>query len=417
MTREELSAFILQKGYTSVSSVFTAANGFTADAKSQNGVDYLLHYLYKGKYNIEYNSKAVNDRYFANIQKDGRFSVIPRIHGGQAAPDQLRNIAAAAEKYNLTIKITGADRIGLYSIDKKNLKDVWKMINMDSGYAYAKTFRAAKSCVGSEFCRFGLGDSMALGEELCDRYHGTPGPAKFKMGVSGCPRNCAEATIKDFGVVAVEDGWDLFIGGSGGARVEPAKKITRVKTHTEVIRIADRFYEYYRRHAKYLERTALFVMRIGLEKITDAVLYDTPENLYSLENDFQAVLDSRDDPWKKEINHDNEPDKIIPFNSAGNSAELCEISDLQPGSARVFRTEAGDIALFHTRDGKWIAADAKCPHENGPIVDSVYGAGRLNCPIHGYSFDIITGKSSSSEVGNLKIYQVRKSDGHIIVDL
>ena len=414
LNRADLTELIIIHTYKSVSRILAHDNTFIGDAKTKMGLDFLLNYIYKGDYQIEYEAKPANDRYFGNIQKDGKFSIIPRVHGGHMDTDLLKRITAAADKYGLTVKITGADRIGLYSIDKQHLKDVWKIVDADCGYAYSKTFRAAKSCVGTEFCRFGLGDSMTLGVEMDDRYHGMTGPAKFKMGVSGCPRNCAEATIKDFGVVAVDNGWDIYIGGNGGAQVTAGKKLTRVKTHDEVIKIGDRFYEYYRKNAKFLERSAPFVERVGLEVIKDAILYNTEDNLKKLDTDFQKAIDAIKNPWISPPDLDNEhPGEKL--KSKGKELRVCLVSDLTPGASRVFSTSDTEIALFRLIDGKWLATAARCPHENGPIVDSVYGAGKLNCPIHNNSFDIITGECTNPEVGNLKVFMVRVDGDEVTV--
>ncbi len=408
LTREELDQHIIKNGLRSVSSILSSfGDKAVDDPKTRMGLDYVLNYIWKGDYDIEYDSKFVNDRFHGNIQKDGTFSIIPRIHGGVADPDLLSKIAKVAKEYKLTVKITGADRIGLYSAKKEDLDDIWKKLDCECGYAYAKTFRAAKSCVGSEFCRFGVGDSMTLGTKMCDRYHGMTGPAKFKMGISGCPRNCAEATIKDFGVVAVEGGWDVFIGGNGGAQVAVGKKIARVKTHDEVMKIADRFYEYYRLHGKYLERTSHFVARTGVEKIADAILYDTPDKLKKLEYDFALARASIKNPWKKHPELVNAEDSGEVSSAADGWFTIAETDDVASGGSKLIRTSRGEFAVFHTHDGKWIVTEALCPHEKGPIVDSIYGGGRLNCPIHSYSFDSVTGKSSSENVGNLKVYQNR----------
>ncbi len=413
MEREELSAYIQELNLKSVSAVLNSLGEKAKDdAKTRMALDYLLSYIWKEKYSVEYDSRFANDRYFGNIQKDGTFSVIPRIHGGVVTADELYRISEVAREYGCTIKITGADRIALFSIKKEDLQDVWKKLDMDSGHAFTKCFRAAKSCVGSEFCRFGLGDSMLLGEMMDDRYRGTNGPAKFKMGASGCPRNCAEATIKDFGAVAVEEGWDIYIGGNAGAKVIPAEKIARVKTKEEVLRIADRFYEYYRKYGRYHERTAYFIERVGLEKVCDAILYDTQENLAQLEKDFQMSRANYQDPWKANIDSWNTGNTM---EIQGKSIHVCNVEDLLPGTSKVYSTPSGNVALFHTRDEKWIATAPLCPHENGPIVDSIYALGRLNCPLHAFSFDIKTGQSNSDEVGPLQIFPVELKDNKVFV--
>lgn len=407
MTREELSEYVLKNSFRSVSNVLSSfGDEARDDPKTRMGMDYLLNYIWKGNYEIENDSRFANDRYHGNIQKDGTFSIIPRIHGGVADPNFLSRVAEVAKEYKLTVKFTGADRIGLYSARKEDLPEIWDKLNCECGSAYSKTFRAAKSCVGSEFCRFGLGDSMNLGQKMCDRYHGMPGPAKVKMGVSGCPRNCAEATIKDLGAVAVEEGWDVFIGGNGGAQVTVAKKIARVKTHEDVIKIADRFYEYYRAHARYMERTSHFVGRLGIETITDAILYDTSDKLKELENNFSMALKTLKDPWKTPQNFASKLEDMGNLESTSTGwLPIANVADIMPGSSRLVKTSQGEFAVFHTQDGTWVVSEPLCPHEKGPIVDSIYGNGRLHCPIHNYSFDIKSGKSNSEDIESLKIYE------------
>ncbi len=311
MKRAELEEFISTRELRSVSEVLDALLKAKGDALTRMGLDYLLGFIWKGDYVEQKDSKFVNDRYHGNIQKDGTFSVIPRAHGGVITPEQLQRMADVAKKYKVKmIKVTGADRLALFSFAREDLPKVWADLDMDSGHAYGKYFRSAKSCVGSDFCRFGLKDSIRMGEMMDDRYRGTIFPAKLKMGASGCPRNCAEATIKDFGVVASGTGWDIFIGGNGGAKVEAAQKLTKVQTDEEVFQIADRFLEYYRRHGLYHERTSKFVARIGLEKIRDAVLFDTEQNLREMEESFAEYRERYQDPWKQEETWQKKPQVI-----------------------------------------------------------------------------------------------------------
>ncbi len=171
----------------------------------------------------------------ANIQNDGTFSVVPRMYGGMTTPDQLRRIADAAERYGARmVKVTGGQRIDLLGVRKVDLPDIWRDLGMPSGHAYAKAIRTVKSCVGSDFCRFGLADSIALAVALEKEWEGLYTPAKVKSGVSGCPRNCAEATVKDIGVVAVEGGWQIRVGGATGATVREADLLASVQTVEEV---------------------------------------------------------------------------------------------------------------------------------------------------------------------------------------
>lgn len=416
LDREALSSLILKRNLRAVSQVLAAVPGSVDDSKTRMGLDYLLSYLWKFDFIVEADSRCANDRYSGNIQKDGRFSVIPDIPGGVATSNQLRAIADAADKYGAMIKVTGADRIGLYSVHKSELKNVWNDLRMNSGHAFTKCFRACKSCVGSTHCRFGLMDSLALGQRMGARYRGTMGPAKFKMGVSGCPRNCAEATIKDFGVVGVEGGWELYIGGNAGAHVYAAKKITRVATDDEVVKCCDRFYEYYRRYAKYGERAAYFVERVGLPTVVEAILDAPSESLRELEVSFQAALDSYRDPWKADAELDNEADLALGAQEDG-FVQVALVEDLPPGSARLFQMGDNPVAVFHGRDGRWVATHGLCPHEQGSIVDSIYGNGRLTCPLHSYSFDIASGRCDNPDIGCLKIHEVAVKEGRVLVKM
>jgi nitrite reductase/ring-hydroxylating ferredoxin subunit len=258
-------------------------------------------------------------------------------------------------------------------------------------------------------------DSLALGQRLGDRYRGVMGPAKFKMGVSGCPRNCSESTIKDFGVVAVEGGWDIYIGGNGGAHVYVAHKIAQVKDDDEVIRIADRYYEYYRRFAKYGERTALFVERVGLNTVVDAILNAPPQELQELEDSFQQMLDNYKDPWfssDEELNNVAERPKDMDTHGF---TDLAPATDIPAGSSRLYHVNDIPIAIFHGRDGRWIAAYGICPHKSGPLVDSIYGNGRLVCPLHSYSFDVVTGTCDNPEIANVRIFEVLLKNERVLV--
>ncbi len=408
--RASLTQLIRDADLRSVSQVLAAVPGATDDHKTRVGIDFLLNFIWQGEYQVESDSRTANDRFSGNIQKDGRYSVIPNMAGGVTTAAHLRAIADVADSYGATIKVTGADRIGLYSIAKKDLRDVWQKLQMGSGHAFTKTFRACKSCVGSTFCRFGLLDSMGLGQRLGERYRGVMGPAKFKMGVSGCPRNCSEATIKDFGVVALESGWAIYIGGNGGAQVAVAQKIATVATDDEVVQLADRFYEYYRRHANFGERSAPFVERVGLQTVTDAILNSPPEEMAALERDMQQTIDNYRDPWfEGEGSLDNSAVVEEARDEAGYTI-LGPAADVAPGTSRLYYLDRKPVALFHGRDGSWVAIQGACPHAGGPLVDGIYGAGKVICPLHGNAFDAETGECDNLEVRPARIYEVLVRD-------
>ena len=414
MDRPALTAFVRSNDLRSVSQVFAAVPGSTDDSKTRMGLDYLLNYIWQSDYTVENDARCANDRYSGNIQNDGRYSVIPNIPGGVATPAQLRSLADVADRYGAMIKVTGSDRIGLYSVHKKDLRNVWSRLQMGSGHAFTKSFRACKSCVGATHCRFGLMDSLALGQRLGNRYRGIMGPAKVKLGVSGCPRNCSEATIKDIGAVAVEGGWDLYIGGNGGAHVYVAQKIAQVKGDDAVIQICDRFYEYYRRHAKYGERTALFVERVGLKTVADAILNAPPQELQELEERFQQTLDNYRDPWLADGELNNEAERPAGTDAEGFTA-LADVSEIPTGSSRLFHVGDTPVAVFHGRDGRWVAAHGVCPHKSGPLVDSIYGNGRLVCPLHSYAFDVVTGACDNPEIRPVQIFETAVRDGRLNV--
>lgn len=247
-------------------------------------------------------SRFVNERVHANIQKNGTYSVVPRIFGGETSPAQLRAIAEVAEKYQVpTVKITGGQRIDLLGLTKEQLPHIWKDLTdagFVSGHAYGKAMRTVKTCVGSEWCRFGVQNSTRMGIELEELTWGSWTPHKFKLAVSGCPRNCAEATIKDFGVVAIESGWELHVGGNGGVKVRVTDVLCRVETPEQVKEYCGAFMQLYREEARYLERTAPWVERVGLTYIKGRLLDDEAgrKALYQRFVDSQKL--AQVDPWK-----------------------------------------------------------------------------------------------------------------------
>ena len=284
----------------SVSAVFAAlAPGGAEDAKSKMGLTSLLRMIWGTEYEQENDAKFINDRVHGNIQRDGTFSVVPQIKGGVTTPAQLRKIADVAEKYEVPmVKITGGQRIDLLGVRKEDLPAMWADLGMPSGYAYGKSFRTVKTCVGSDFCRFGLGDSTQLGIDLETRFQGIEAPAKLKLAVVGCPRNCAEAYVKDVGVVAVGNGkWEVYVGGAAGATIRKGDLLATVDSPEAVIELAGRFMQYYRENANWLERTYDFVPRIGLEKIKQVLLEDSEGIVLHLDEGMQRSIDAYTDPW------------------------------------------------------------------------------------------------------------------------
>lgn len=242
-------------------------------------------------------SRFINERSHANIQKDGTYSVIPRMWGGETTADELRRIADAVDKYKIpTVKVTGGQRIDLLGVKKEDLVNVWKDIGMPSGHAYAKALRTVKTCVGSEWCRFGTQDSTQMGKDLERALWRMYAPHKVKLAVSGCPRNCAEAGIKDVGVIGVDSGWEIYIAGNGGIKTEVAEFLCKLKTAEEVLEYSGAFLQLYREEGWYLERTVHYVGRVGLDHVKKKIL-DDPAGRKALWERLQYALDGEPDPW------------------------------------------------------------------------------------------------------------------------
>lgn len=272
-------------------------------SKCRPALNYYLGMVWPEEHEDERESRFVNERNHANIQKDGTYSVVPRIYGGVTTPQDLKKIADVAVKYEVPlVKITGGQRIDLLGVKKEDLPSMWTDLDMPSGYAYGKTLRTVKTCVGSTFCRFGTQDSMAMGIEMEKRFERLSTPAKFKMAVSGCPRNCAEATIKDLGVVAIDGGWEIHVGGNGGTKVRVTDLLVKVKTEEEVLEWTGAYMQYYRETGKYNERTAEWLERVGLDKIKAAL--DKKEDRLALVERIELALSLTQDPWKEIVETD-----------------------------------------------------------------------------------------------------------------
>ncbi|TCT04073.1 nitrite reductase large subunit NirB [Paralcaligenes ureilyticus] len=270
-------------------------------ATCRPALNYYVTSTWPGQARDDAQSRLANERTHANIQKDGTYSVVPRMWGGVTTPAELRRIADVADKYHVPrVKVTGGQRIDLLGIQKKDLPNVWKDLDMPSGHAYGKGLRTVKTCVGSEFCRFGTQDSTAMGIALEKDLVGMSSPHKVKLAVSGCPRNCAESGIKDIGVIAVDSGWELYVGGNGGIKTEVAQFFVKVKTAEEVLEYSGAFLQLYREEAFYLERTCHYLGRVGLDHVKARVVNDASHRaeLYAR---LKFALSFEKDPWVERI--------------------------------------------------------------------------------------------------------------------
>jgi nitrite reductase (NADH) large subunit len=301
LTKPDLMDVVRKRELRSVSSVMDALGRDDSEPTIKPALASLLKMVWGAEYDDERHARFINDRVHANIQKDGTFSVVPRIAGGVTTSDQLRRLADVADRYQVPmIKITGGQRIDLLGVRKEDLPAVWNDLDMPSGHAYAKSFRTVKTCVGSEFCRFGLGDSTTLGIRIEERFAGLESPAKLKLGVAGCPRNCSEAMVKDVGLVAVEGArWEIYVGGAAGAHVRKGDLLCTVDTADEAMLRVGRFIQYYRENARWLERTYGFMDRVGVDSVRAVAVDDRDGDGERLDAALELSLAAYTDPWQE----------------------------------------------------------------------------------------------------------------------
>jgi nitrite reductase (NADH) large subunit len=301
-SHEKVRKLIREEHLTSKEAVFAELGWTTPNGceKCRPAINYYLISTWPYEAKDDPQSRFINERAHANIQKDGTYSVVPRMWGGLTTPNELRAIADAAEKYNVpTVKVTGGQRIDLLGIKKEDLPAIWADLNaagMVSGHAYGKSIRTVKTCVGKEHCRFGTQLAMDLGVKLEKMLFDMYAPHKVKLAVSGCPRNCAEAGIKDVGVIGVDSGYELYVGGNGGIKTEVAQFLCKVASDEEVMEHAGAFLELYRQEGWYLERTCHWLERVGLDYVKGRIVEDEGgrKALYA---QLRAALKDAKDPW------------------------------------------------------------------------------------------------------------------------
>ncbi len=302
-THGELRKAIREQHLTSIPETMRFLEWRSPDgcATCRPALNYYLMSTWPGEARDDTQSRLINERVHANIQKDGTYSVVPRMWGGVTNPSELRRIADVADKYHVPmVKVTGGQRIDLLGIKKEDLPAVWKDLDMPSGHAYGKSLRTVKTCVGKEFCRFGTQDSTGMGIALEKDLVGMWSPHKVKLAVSGCPRNCAESGIKDIGIIAVDSGWELYVGGNGGIKTEVAQFFVKVQTHDDVLEYTGAFLQLYREEAFYLERTCHYLARVGLEHAKARVVEDAA-NRAELYARLKFAISFEKDPWAERV--------------------------------------------------------------------------------------------------------------------
>lgn len=320
LSHDEVRAAIREQHLVTTEQVREALGWKEPDgcAKCRPALNYYCISTWPGEAEHEDASRFINERAHANIQKDGTYSVVPRFFGGQTSPKELRAIADVAEKYDIpTVKVTGGQRIDMLGVKKADLPGVWRDLHekggLISGHAYAKALRTVKTCVGKEWCRFGVQDSTNLGIELEKATWGSFMPHKFKMAVSGCPRNCAEASIKDFGVVCLESGYELQIGGNAGTKLRGTDVLTRVETPEEVKEYCFAFIQLYREEAHYFERSAPYIERVGLDSIKQRIVEDAANRKALMERFLYSQQFAQVDPWEERATGEVNRREYIPI--------------------------------------------------------------------------------------------------------
>jgi nitrite reductase (NADH) large subunit len=302
---DEIRKAILTQEYKSMEAVRDAFGWKTLEgcSKCRPALNYYLLCAWPGEYQDDSRSRFVNERVHANIQKDGTFSVVPRMWGGITSPDELRAIADVADKFAIpTVKVTGGQRIDLLGVKKDDLPAVWSDLGkagLVSGHAYGKALRTVKTCVGSEWCRFGTQDSTGLGVRLERFLWGAWAPAKLKLAVSGCPRNCAEATCKDIGVICVESGYDIHFAGAAGLDLQKTELLTHVAGADETVEIIAALVQMYREEGHYLERIYKWARRVGVGSIRAHVVDDLEARQNYLDRFIYSQQFAQTDPWSE----------------------------------------------------------------------------------------------------------------------
>ncbi|MCT2534226.1 nitrite reductase large subunit NirB [Aquibacillus koreensis] len=302
LSKDEVIAEIKEKKLTHTREVMHVLGWRNEEgcSKCKPALNYYLGMVNPTEYEDERESRFVNERLHANIQNDGTYSVVPRMYGGVTNADDLRKIADVADKYEVgMIKLTGGQRIDLLGIKKDDLPSIWADLGMPSGYAYGKSVRTVKTCVGANFCRFGTQDSVGMGIDIEKKFEGLNTPHKVKMGVSACPRNCAEGGVKDVGVIGLDGIWEVYVGGNGGTELRQAEILSKVKTQEEVLEVIGAFLQYYRENANYLERTSHWVARVGIEHVKEVI--GNKEMRDALNERMDLTLSTIKEPWSEAV--------------------------------------------------------------------------------------------------------------------
>ncbi|KXS99170.1 hypothetical protein AC578_3054 [Pseudocercospora eumusae] len=413
-----------------------------------------------------------NDRFLANIQRNGTFSVVPRVSGGEITADKLIVIGTVAKKYGLYCKITGGQRIDMFGAKKHDLPYIWQELidgGLESGHAYAKSLRTVKSCVGTTWCRFGIGDSVGMAVRLEERYKSIRSPHKIKGGVSGCVRECAEAQNKDFGLIATDKGFNIFVGGNGGATPRHSELLAKDVPPDDVVPILDRYLMFYIRTADKLQRTARWIENLpgGIKYLQQVILHDTLGICAELEKQMHDLVDTFFCEWTEVL---KSPQKLQIFAQFANTHETLEsienvpergqtrpahwaqesatqdfraqnwsslswqplarssqFSDSATGSSLAVKRGDTQLAIFKVK-GRYYATQQMCPHKRAFVLsDGLIGEDVrtsklwVSCPLHKRNYSMKgadAGKCGNDETLNIATFPVEaRDDGMVYVKL
>lgn len=413
-----------------------------------------------------------NDKFLANIQRNGTYSVIPRVPGGEITPDKLVVIGTVAKKYDLYTKITGGQRIDMFGARKQDLPQIWKELidgGMESGHAYAKALRTVKSCVGTTWCRYGIGDSVGMAVRLEERYKAIRSPHKLKGGVSGCVRECAEAQSKDFGLIATDKGFNIFVGGNGGAKPRHTDLLAQDVPPDNVVPILDRYLAFYIRTADKLQRTARWIENLpgGIKYLKEVILDDKLGIAADLEKQMEELVGSFFCEWTETL---NSPERMKMFNQFANTdekvdpvdkvedrgqrrptfwpnesvtedfkgtkwstltwqplAKCDQFNDSQAGSSVAVKRGDTQLAIFKVA-GKYFASQQMCPHKRAfALSDGLIGDDSskdqlwVSCPVHKRNFELKgenAGNCLTDSSMNIATFPVEaREDGLVYVKL
>jgi nitrite reductase (NADH) large subunit len=473
-TRQELFEIVKVKGYRTFEALVEGHGRGQGCEICKPTVASILASLWNDVIVEHSTLQDTNDRFLANIQRGGLYSIVPRVPGGEITPEKLIVLGEVGKKYNLYTKITGGQRIDLFGAAVHQLPEIWEeLVNagFESGHAYGKALRTVKSCVGSTWCRYGVQDSVGFAIRVENRYKGLRSPHKLKSAVSGCVRECAEAQSKDFGLIATENGYNLYVCGNGGSKPRHADLLAADLDEDTAIKYIDRFLMYYVQTADRLTRTSVWLEKMagGIEHLRDVIVHDKLGLCEDLERQMQFVVDSYKCEWAEVVRdpekrrlfqqfiNTNETEPTIEFVGERGQVHPAAWSDdtvslgqltlpdgrtldeatprpeilswVRVGSTSDFPANGGatvkhghaQIAVFNFNSrGEWYATDNMCPHRqefvlSRGIIGDAQGVPKVSCPIHKKNFSLQDGSCISGEAYSIRTYPVKVEDGSVFL--